>query len=162
MRQLYCDLDGVLGNFIDGFTQLSGKGWNDDTFACDQDRWDCLNEIPRFFARLPKMQHGQRMWDQIAPYDPWVLTACPREMPQGEAEKKDWCFEHFGIPHERVIVVFSRRTKKDFAISAGTSNVLIDDYLPNVIDWRGAGGIGIHHINVEESMKQLLALPVQS
>jgi hypothetical protein len=155
--KLYCDLDGVFADFYSGVQFLCGKPWHHPSFKSDAERWDLLNKIPNFWSRLPKMAYAKYMADGIAEHEPYILTVCPPEMPQGENQKKDWCFEQLSIPRERVIVVFSRHDKQEYAYDHATEtpNVLIDDYLPNIVQWRQAGGIGILHLSVLETLEAL-------
>ena len=51
-----------------------------------------------------------------------------------------------------------RKQKQDFAMTNNKPNVLIDDHLKNIKEWKSKGGIGIHHLSVSTSLNELKKL----
>jgi 5'-nucleotidase len=163
-EKLYCDLDGVLADFLGGASLALGKAFDADCWGKDKsERWHLLNQRPAFWESLPKMRYAKYLWSVLAPHNPWILTACPEEMPQGEQQKKNWCNREFGIPHDRVIVVFDHHKKSEYAVDVNadgivTPNLLIDDYRQNCERWVQAGGIAIQHFSAMETIDELSEL----
>ena len=55
-----------------------------------------------------------------------------------------------------------RKNKANFAKDGrdGRPNLLIDDHLGNIQEFRKNGGIGVHHINASNTIKQLKRLGI--
>ena len=58
------------------------------------------------------------------------------------------------IPKQRINLVL-RQEKKDYAVTDGIQNILIDDYIKNIREWEQAGGIGIHHTDVKRTINTI-------
>jgi hypothetical protein len=68
--------------------------------------------------------------------------------------KHDWVDRELPNTH---LILRSAKHKKDFATP---NSILIDDRLDNIIGWREAGGIGIHHINTLQTIQELKLLGI--
>ena len=64
-----------------------------------------------------------------------------------------------GIEEKRVFAVL-RKHKENFAKDGrdGRPNLLIDDHEQNIADFKKRGGLGIHHINARNTIKELKKL----
>jgi hypothetical protein len=51
-----------------------------------------------------------------------------------------------------------RSEKQDYAQSETGPNLLIDDFRNNIEEFRRAGGIAIHHMNVNQTLNELRQL----
>jgi len=150
--QIYCDMDGVLADFEKGITDMIGGKFNDD-------RW---SELPDdFFLQLEPMPDAQRLWDFIGKYDPLILTAVPRSSrgpisKRATEDKTRFMKRWFGVPSNRMYPVM-RADKMRFAKDGrdGRPNLLIDDHSKNILQFKSAGGIGVHHKSASGSIKQL-------
>ena len=60
------------------------------------------------------------------------------------------------MPSEKFHVV-ARKNKQNYAYDAinNKPNILIDDHLQNITEWKAAGGIGIFHTNALSTILQL-------
>jgi len=68
--QIYCDMDGVVADFIAYTTNLLGHKFTDDD-------WD---DLPvDMFLQLPPMKDAHVLWGYIKQFQPFMLTAVPRE-----------------------------------------------------------------------------------
>ena len=150
--QIYCDMDGVVADFTTYTTDRLGHPFSDDD-------WD---DLPvDFFLQLPPMADAHILWNFIKQYDPFMLTAIPREErgPVARRAWKDktrWMMKHFRLPKDRMRIVL-RKNKKKFAKDGrdGRPNLLIDDHLGNVKLFIAACGIVVHHIDARTTITKL-------
>ena len=150
--QIYCDMDGVVADFTTYTTNLLGTKFKDEY-------WD---DLPvDFFLQLPPMKDAHILWKYIKQFDPFMLTAVPRESrgPIAKRAWKDktrWMKKHFKLPAERMRIVL-RKNKRNFAVDGRDKrpNVLIDDHAGNIREWEAANGIGVHHIDAYSTINQL-------
>ena len=150
--QIYCDMDGVVADFISYTTNLLGHKFTDDD-------WD---DLPvDLFLQLPPMPDARVLLGYIKQFQPFMLTAVPRESrgPIAKRAWKDktrWMKKHFRHPADRMKIVL-RKHKKNFAMDGRDKrpNILIDDHMGNIKEWESAGGIGVHHINANSTINDL-------
>ncbi len=161
--QIYCDMDGVLANFILGAnTNLKLFGKTLEQTEKEGTTWSYLNTIPGFFSSLRPLPDAFTLWAAIKKYDPFILSARPKTLPQGKNQKVGWLEKYFpDIPGQRIIICL-KSEKALYAIdkSSGVANLLIDDDVSNINRWRKAGGIGILHTSAQDSIKQLKTMMV--
>ena len=188
-HQIYCDMDGVLVDFVKGAvdqinhdiknTQLATKELealreklkeigkkkieeNDlhinSSLAIDEARkymYKRQSGDKKWWAELPWMPDGKRLWNFIKKYDPHILTTRMNNKASEEG-KLIWVEYNLGIPRGRVL--FSHN-KHEYAKNGEEPNVLIDDFLKkNIIPYRDSGGIGIHHTSADSSIEELKKL----
>ena len=107
--QIYCDMDGVVADFISYTTEILGTKFKDEY-------WDQLpNDM---FLQLPKMQDADVLWKYIKQFDPFMLTAVPRESrgPIAKRAWKDktrWMKKNFRLSEDKMRIVL-RKNKKNF------------------------------------------------
>ena len=150
--QIYCDMDGVVADFIAFTTNFLGTKFKDEY-------WD---ELPvDLFLQLPPMPDAHVLWGYIKQFQPFMLTAVPRDSrgPIAKRAWKDktrWMMKNFKLPSSRMRIVL-RKNKKNFAMDGRDKrpNILIDDHLGNIREWESAGGIGVHHINANSTINDL-------
>jgi hypothetical protein len=97
------------------------------------------------------MPDGKRLWKYISKYTPELLSAPSRQL-DSRVAKHDWVNKELPGVH---LILRSAKNKKEFATP---KSILIDDRIANIIDWREAGGIAIHHINAKQTIDQLKSL----
>ncbi len=70
--QIYCDMDGVLADFVSFTTKFLGKSFTDE---------DWLKLPKDMFYQLPPMRDAKVLWEFIGRQDPepFILTAVPRK-----------------------------------------------------------------------------------
>ena len=150
--QIYCDMDGVVADFLKFTNNLLGTKFKDDFWS----------ELPvDTFLQLPKMSDADVLWGYIKQFQPFMLTAVPRESrgPIAKRAWKDktrWMLKNFKVPANRMKIVL-RKHKKNFAMDGKDKrpNILIDDHMGNIKEWESAGGIGVHHINANSTINDL-------
>ena len=142
--QIYCDMDGVVADFLKFTNNILGTKFKDEYWS----------DLPLdTFAQLPKMPDADVLWGYIKQFQPFMLTAVPRESrgPIAKRAWKDktrWMKKNFRLASDRMRIVL-RKNKKNFAVDGRDRrpNILIDDHLGNIREWERAGGIGVHHIS---------------
>jgi hypothetical protein len=154
--KIYCDVDGVLADFHQRATQLTGMNVLPDNNDREETKlfWAKLKQHhPQVFRDLPLMSDGKKLWQYIRGYNPTMLTAVPRveNFPTAPDDKKHWIQQHFG-PTIPVIVVPSAKVKQQYA---EPNAVLIDDRADTIEQWNAKGGIGIVHKNAKTTIQQL-------
>ena len=157
--QIYCDMDGVLADFVSFTTKHLGKPFKDE---------DWLKLPKDMFYQLPPMRDAKVLWEFIGRQDPepFILTAVPRKSDtrgviseRAADDKKRWMKKHFGVKDARIYAVL-RKFKAKFAKDGrdGRPNLLIDDHIKNVDAFRKKGGIGVHHTSAQNTIKELRKL----
>jgi len=153
MVTIFCDMDGVLANFLGGITRHLGKtkidqGDVDKVLSSD------AGTSKKWWLNLEPMSDALVLWKYISKYDVQILSACPSICKNDKAVvagKKAWVKKHLKPSPVKVNIV-QRKQKKDFATE---TNILIDDHLKNIREWELAGGVGIVHKNARKTIKQL-------
>lgn len=151
--QIYCDMDGVLVDFMDGIMQelhISREPYQDeiDTFLSTK-----YGSSKEFWGKLSWMSDGKKLWDTLKDLNTEILTACPsncKMQPSVERGKRIWCKNNLRITSG--INVTTRKGKMKFV---GDKTILIDDYIKNVNKWKAKGGIGIHHRSARTTLVEL-------
>jgi len=160
--QIFCDLDGVLADFDTGVARLFGKGSAEVPKKQMWPRIASQKENGGFFASLPWMPNGQRLWHTISGLtpSPIILTGVPMGgwAPQ---QKIEWCKRELG-PQVPVITCLSRdkykycKTASDDGESRIVS-ILIDDREDAREPWINAGGVFVHYADerLDEVVREL-------
>ena len=149
--KIYCDMDGVLVDFIRGYYELTGIDIT-GTFHDSIEFWEPINNAGYdFWINLKWMPDGKQMWNYIKKYNPDILSA-PSKQDESRVAKNDWIKREIPGGH---LILRTMKNKKEFACP---TCILIDDLQPNIDSWVGAGGIGILHTSVNETIKQLQKL----
>jgi phosphoglycolate phosphatase-like HAD superfamily hydrolase len=157
IEKIYLDMDGVLCDFEKQFTGLYGE---ESLKNRDRKLWseDWPNFIERKqFEELPKFPGCDELLEFVRkfPVEIEILTSSggTKFHEQVREQKKVWLKKYCIAykPH----VVPGRKHKKEYATP---ETILIDD-TPDVIDsFNKAGGIGILHKDVKETIKTLETL----
>ena len=150
--QIYCDMDGVVADFTTFTAQHLGTKFKDELWS------DLPDDM---FLKLPPMKYAHILWGYIKQFDPYMLTAVPRESrgPIAKRAWKDktrWMKKNFRLPESRMRIVL-RKHKRKFAVDGRDKrpNVLIDDHAGNIREWEAANGIGVHHIDAQSTINKL-------
>ena len=162
LPQIYCDMDMVLVDFLRGANeQLRREGYPinfDMAPKSDKDlKWELIARKKDFWATLPPMPDQTKLWNFIKPYKPAILSTPSQKMSESKPGKRKWVRKHLGSVKE--INLVPRHDKQKWAVDAdGNPNILIDDYIKNIKEWRAKGGIGVHHTNALNTIRQLKQL----
>jgi hypothetical protein len=149
---IYCDMDGVIVDFDKGYKDLTGMTTGE---ANDEGRTTFWKPIAKagasFWIKLKWMPDGQQLWDYIKPYNPILLSA-PSKEESSKIGKRVWVKQN--IPGVKLILRPASQ-KQQFS---GENQILIDDRVDNIEQWKSKGGIGILHTSASDTIKQLKEL----
>lgn len=152
MPRLFLDCDGVLADFDAGATRILGmrpaqfqERYNPGLF------WKKLASAPDFYANLPLMPGAKKLFEAVRHLDPVILTGLPRGN-WAAPQKERWAAEHF--PGTAIITCMA----VDKRNHSRPGDVLVDDTLKHRHLWEDAGGIFVHHQNVERTLAELATL----
>tara|TARA_B100000287_G_scaffold256672_1_gene241281 strand:- start:280 stop:921 length:642 start_codon:yes stop_codon:yes gene_type:complete len=111
-----------------------------------------VGDDENFWANLPWMPNGKRLWDAIASHNPQILTS---PMQEGSERGKQIWIENNLKPLPKQIHMSHEKYKW-----ANESSVLIDDWDKNIIPWDQSGGIAIKHsdADIDKTLKKLAEL----
>lgn len=161
IAHIYCDMDGVLVDFMGGAKRALGKDLDDPSLPEGEKKRlkDQISKIEGFWENLDEKPEGMKLWRFINRYEPRILTAYPSWDEDGKHGKKIWVKKHLNLPEDRFFAV-RRHEKQDYAKDkkTGMPNLLIDDYAKNIKEFEDAGGIGIRFINDNQTISELKKL----
>jgi FMN phosphatase YigB (HAD superfamily) len=154
--KIYCDMDGVLVDFDKGYKELTGKETHHADVQDKNDFWNFFRQSLEnkkmkekdYWANLQWMPDGKELWNYIKKYNPTLLSAPSRD-PQSRWGKRIWVKKN--IPGTPLILAAADK-KKNYS---KRNSILIDDRVSNINEWNAEGGIGIFHVNTENTIKQL-------
>ena len=171
--QIYCDMDGVLVDFVAGtvehITQKLQAGEAEELkekigrdYVTEEDihvtspnrnrdvrdyMFKELKNHAEFWENLPWMPGGEELWNFISQFAPYILTA-----PMGygsEIGKQAWIDRNLQPSPSKVYM------SHDKFKWAAPNHILIDDFTKNTIPWESAGGIAILHTAADITIKKL-------
>ena len=157
---IYCDMDGVLADFKTGAQKTTGMSINQwMNIPSSKEKWAPIKAQKDFWATLPWMPGGKRLWSYISKFDPHILSAYVEESydPNCIPGKTEWLRRNAGMTNKQKINLVRRKEKKLFA-KRGQPAILIDDYEKNIREFTQSGGIGIHHTDTSNTISQLKKL----
>ena len=139
MTTLFLDMDGVVADFEQAFTDLSKK---DITKISNMEKYYwfvIINKLgPDFWSELKPMPYAHLLWNAFKQYKPTFLTAALRNGYDSSVEgKTKWIQQHFG--YDKIIVVRGAKEKWKYC---RPGDILVDDMPKNIQEWNEAGGIG--------------------
>ena len=117
-----------------------------------------VEDDEEWWATLPWQPGGKKLWSYIRQFDPDILTA---PMDKGGKigslpGKRRWVEKILKISGDKITF---EHEKWKYAVSDDEKqNILIDDFPSKIDPWDAAGGIGILHINTDNTIKILKLL----
>ena len=155
---LYLDMDGVVADWetaiadILGYKLVEGDRWP------DQD-WRKIVQFQRVYRDIPLLPWAREFVDEAgkiaraANYAVRFLTAVPRrnDFPWAFEDKVHWANCHFPT-----IPVWFGPYSQDKQQRAAPGQILVDDRMVNIQEWRAHEGTGIHfHRNPDAVLAEL-------
>lgn len=161
---IYCDMDMVLVNFIAGANQALADAGETASFTDKgqhnqkDKKWEILKGVDKFWAKLKPMPDAMQLWKFIKKYNPYILSTPSARMPTSKPEKKEWLKKNLGMRNIKGVHLVPREDKQKWAVTNGSPNILIDDYIKNIREWEAKGGIGVHHTDAASTIQKLKKL----
>ena len=151
LPEIYCDMDMVLCNFMKAADKAVGGSF---VTSDKEERWKMINQTKGFWEKLEWMPGAKNLYKKIMRYDSHILSAFSGKDPSSKSGKMKWLARETKFKRSKIHLVM-RSQKKQYAMTDGKPNVLIDDYIKNINEWESSGGIGVHHTNVSKSIGEL-------
>ena len=153
---IYCDMDNVLCDFLGATEKLLGVPFNN---AEKSERWKSITGEKNFWENLAWMPGSKGMWSFINKYDARILSAYSNNDPRSKSGKLTWLKRNARLSQRSRIHLVLRADKQKYAVDInGEPNILIDDYIKNINEWKAKGGIGVHHTSAGDTIRQLKKL----
>lgn len=171
--KIFLDMDGVLADFDKGaLTQFKiitanlnkNKELLLPEYKDEKSRmWATIRKNPHFWSKLELMPGAVELWNATCQYDPIILTAAPSSFKEGSEyfldvarRKEEWIKEKFNVDTTDKFICTTSKKKQLFMHDAALHhNILIDDRESNINNWIAAGGIGILHKNIDDTLLEL-------
>lgn len=159
MTTLYLDMDGVVADFDEYAARTLGIPPSSGIYP--DEIWYKLASNERLYRDLIKTPYADQLVDECKDlaatkeYNLLFLTAVPKgnDVPWAFYDKVVWAQNYFpSIP-----VHFGPFSKNKWQ-HCQPGDILIDDRLSNIEEWKVAGGIAIHHTNIEATLYELSRL----
>ena len=151
--KIYCDMDGVLVDFIGGIMSTLHISRKPNQDEIEQFLSTLEGSSWKWWAELDWQEGGKALWGLLKQLNTEILTACPSQckmQPNVKKGKRIWCKNNLKMTDG--INITTRRGKVRFV---GEKHILIDDYKKNCNEWISAGGIAIHHRDPRRTAKEL-------
>ena len=153
---IYCDMDMVLCDFLKGAEEILGVPFPK---AEKGTKWPKISAKKDFWESLEWMPGAKRMWSFIDKYESHILSAYSTKDANSRKGKMNWLRKNAKLTKKSRIHLVMREDKQKYAMTTdGKPNLLIDDYIKNVNEWKAKGGIGVHHISPSDTIAQLKRL----
>lgn len=166
--KIYCDMDGVLCDFDQGYEKLTGESTDEANAKGKSYFWKLFRESvgeneKDFWANLPPQPGGEDLWKFISPYNPNILSSPTIDFSKPQDQqldpkfnqaiqgKKEWINKNLYNVNEEIFVPAFQKVD-----SVAPNHILIDDMKKNTDAWEAAGGIAILHKNYATTKNTLI------
>lgn len=160
MTTIYLDMDGVVADFDEYAERILGLPPGHNGIYPDE-QWAKIAANPRLYKDLNTTPYADQLVNECRDlaatkeYQLMFLTAVPKgnDIKWAFYDKVLWVQKHFGA-----IPVHFGPYSKDKWHHCLPGDILIDDRLSNIDEWRAAGGVAIHHTNINSTLYELSSL----
>ena len=159
MTTLYIDMDGVVADFDEYAGRTLGVPPSEGIYS--DDIWQQLATNTRLYRDLNKTKYADRLIEECLDlaltkeYDILFLTAVPKgnDIKWAFYDKVIWAQKYYpNIP------VHFGPYSVDKWHHCQLGDILIDDRVSNIEEWRAAGGVAIHHVDIDATLYELSKL----
>lgn len=156
MPKLFVDMDGVVADFDEYAFRSEGIPPRQGVYISEE--WKKISRNPRLYRDLKKTKYADELiiacknFCTINNYQLIFLTAVPKgnDIHYAFYDKVCWVLKYFpDIP------VHFGPYSKDKYTHCCENDILIDDRESNIKEWQKAGGIAIHHKNLNNTIREL-------
>ena len=180
--RIFCDMDGVLVDLAGGILAEAKQNAEDPKqraavmkiIGSDMEwaahkgnkrlqtglKWmhKLLANNHQFWATLPAQKDAMQLWSFISRFDPFILSH-PWDKDSASG-KREWLAGGSISPSPASSKIVLTGDKHKYAINkaTGAPNVLIDDMGKYIEPWKAAGGIAIHHVSADSSIRELKSI----
>jgi len=160
MTTLYLDMDGVVADFDEYAARTLGTLPGSHGIYPDE-IWNKIAANPRLYRDLNKTEYADRLVEEcqdLALTKGWdfiFLTAVPKgnDVKWAFHDKFVWAQNYYpGVPVHFGPYSFDKWKH------CLPGDVLVDDRPSNIEEWRTAGGIAIHHVDIDATLYELSKL----
>jgi 5'(3')-deoxyribonucleotidase len=152
-------MDGVVADFDEYAARTLGVPPSQGIYP--EEVWYKLATNARLYRDLKPTTYATQLVYQCEQfcskkqYDLKFLTAVPKgnDVPWAFYDKVYWARNYFAT-----IPVMFGPFSKDKHVHCKSGDILIDDRLSNIEEWKAAGGIAIHHKNIDATLQELSKL----
>ncbi len=111
------------------------------------------------FDVMPWMPDGKELWEYVKPFCPIILSQLSPDIHgRGSYQKRIWCDRELGAGVPLIVVMADTHHTEKYNYS-GLESILIDDHFEqHQPAWVARGGVFIHHVNTENTIRELQAL----
>ena len=169
---IFCDMDGVIVDFDEGYKQLTGMSTHHADAQGKKEFWKAFRQglvdkdisEESYWANLDWQPGGKELWDYISQYKPYVLTApaVNFDLPDNQRYSQEYNESMKGklnwvkrLPNMRKIYFAAAKNKAKFA---RPNHILIDDRKDTIDAWNANGGIGILYQSAQQVIEDLKKL----
>ena len=159
MTTLYIDMDGVVADFDEYAARTLGVPPSQGIYP--NEVWYNLASNARLYRDLIKTEYADQLIEECLDlaltknYEILFLTAVPKgnDVKWSFYDKVLWAQQYF----PDIAVMFGPYSKDKWQ-HCKPGDILIDDRISNIDEWRAAGGIAIHHTNINSTLYELSSL----
>jgi hypothetical protein len=153
----YCDMDGVIAAWEDHFEAKMGYAY--DTISRSQSFKVTKNFPVEWWATIPWLDEGPALWKYLCHNTKkgnlYILSSPTNDVEEKSIKGKWIWLEKHGIVdtigRDHIIL----DSEKHKYVKENGISILVDDTPKKIDKWVNAGGIGILHINNNETFKKL-------
>lgn len=155
---IYVDMDGVIADFFGG---LERKFRVDHWKQIDnvEERIMSLRNTDFFYA-LDKYETSDELVNFVRKLSDgdWGICSSPlrNDFANSVYHKRRWLEKHMFMPQVSKCVFTNRKHKFATNSITGEPNILIDDKLTNIDEWKKAGGIAIRYQANQDDLEEYL------
>lgn len=142
-------MDDVLADFTGHFNAtIEHDGLKRNKFNSYEKK---ILGIKDWWLKMPPKPGYRDLLNYTKDFDLHILSAAPSWDPGSKNEKIAWVQKYTSIPLKNINIV----TRADKVKFANPTSVLVDDYIKNINEWEGAGGIGILYTTAPKAIAEM-------
>jgi 5'(3')-deoxyribonucleotidase len=154
---VFVDMDGVLADLynhaekhynVAHYKHMTQKQWED--FFKGSNAYELFSSIQPF----PTANQLLRIVKKFAGGYNILSSPLNFDKEGSKLGKSEWLSNHIKVSPD--LVIFDHNKSYYATQPDGSPNILIDDYTPNIVAWRAAGGIGIKYQADEDSLDKVV------